>query len=199
LNKKNGGFFGSCTRSLYIFLSLGKEIKQITRSPQAREQVSQKGGFLMKKKLVFIAMLTVLLTLSFVSCKDDDVDPYTITITGIPSNANYKIGVVGLGKNNGDLVAMNNPTAIAGGQFTAELYHVNDVSITDSPFADTGTYIIILFIYKQTPLNDSTRVYDGYILSKTINSAATNISFSSFIDDTNNSINILNSLQNIIE
>jgi len=63
----------------------------------------------MKKKLVFFALLTVLLAFSFLSCQEaDEGDEKTIVVTDIPSTTGYNYGYIGLSQDD-EVVAISMP------------------------------------------------------------------------------------------
>jgi len=155
----------------------------------------------MKKKLIFIALLTVLLTFSFMSCEgwgedSDDEDgsqttstgggnttdgpAKTIIITDIPSTTGYNYGYVGLSqydnKSKKDkVVALSMPVPISGGSFTGTLISA------DKPypaFKKNGDFTVVLIISTDSEGQDD--VYNGVIMSKTIQEEVTTLSYNLF-------------------
>jgi len=129
----------------------------------------------MKKKIIFIAILTcVLLSFTLSGCQEDPQK--IVIITDIPNKEGYKFGYIGFGNKDG-LIALSLPVPISGGKFTAEM-----VTNEGDPFTDSGTFQVILIISSDSKGQES--VYDGVRLSQKIQDESTTISFNSFTETT---------------
>jgi len=126
----------------------------------------------MTKKLILIAMLTVVLALCFTGCPAEKPQK-TIIVTSIPSSVGYNYGYVGLVSGSNDVVAVSLPVPVSGGQITCDL-----LTLSGSPFTDEGTYSVALIITRTSDPEDS--VYSGAALNKKITDEVTTISFGSF-------------------
>jgi hypothetical protein len=133
----------------------------------------------MKKKVIFVALLTVLLAVTFMSCQEDIEK--TVVITGIPASGNggtYSIAAIGLGDSKGNLIAMSQADYISSGQFTGKLYVFKNKNITDEPFVDVGTYNVALVIYASNDADDPS--FSGRADNILIEEETTKVTFSKF-------------------
>jgi hypothetical protein len=135
-----------------------------------QKEVASQKEFLMNKKIIFISMLIVLLACCFFSCEEPP--QLSIIVTGIPSTTGYNYGAVALVKGTETGVAASLPMRIANGQFTGELLNRNL-----SPFTDTGTYNVVLYISSDSAADDIK--YTGVKISAKVD-VATTIQFSQF-------------------
>jgi len=138
----------------------------------------------MKKKLILMAMLTVVLAICFTGCPNPVQK--TIIVTGIPSTTGYNYGYVGLVSGTGDnvkVVAISFPVKITNGQITCDL-----LDPKANPFTDEGTFSVGLII--SSDANGDTPVYSGAIISKKITDEVTTIPFNSFISATSSVLSL---------
>ena len=150
----------------------------------------------MKKKLVFIALLAVLLTFTFLSCEEEEA-AWQVRITDIPSTYNGKYGYVGLSASitSDNIIAVSLPVTISGGQFTGDLLDANrSTSSNIVPFTTKGTYAVVLIITSDS--GGQNIQWSGYKVTQTFSSSSTNISYNNF--SSTSSIKILNSIKTAV-
>jgi len=139
----------------------------------------------MKKKLIFMAMLTVLIALCFTGC-DLFAKAKSIVITDIPSTYNTKFGVVGLVDKNNKAVAVSLPVTIAGGQFEGELLDENG-----NEFTDKGTYYVVLLVYSDASGKSDKVIHSAVKANQKIEDEVTTISYNKFTPESLSSIKSL--------
>jgi len=146
----------------------------------------------MKKKLIFMAMLTVLLALSFMSCEEDPQK--VIVVTEIPSTSGYNYGYVGLGDSGSKVVALSTPVPISSSHtLTAELL---STAKGNPAFTDSGTYTFVLVITSDSDGKSS--VWEGGKLSLNIKEETTKVSFNTLTKTkSSSSINIIDNIKSI--
>ena len=131
----------------------------------------------MKKNSIFkgLFIAAILCALVVSACKEPDPQK-KITVTGIPSQHNGRIGVTAITTMSSDDIFMSDFVTISGGTVTTSLFEGSSLSV---PFTGSGTYMVMFLIFDT--INSPEARWTGVILSKAITSETTTIPFSEFM------------------